>query len=49
MKIGQLAEHNVKNIFLKTSYTKFCGETSLRPFSKKPKMSILLNEESEIL
>ena len=37
MKFGQLIEYNMKNIFLKKSYTEFGGETSPRPFSEKSK------------
>ena len=42
MKFGQLMEFNVKNI--KKSYTKYDGETSLRPFSEKLKLSISLDQ-----
>ena len=40
MKFGQLMERDMRNIFLKKSYTKFDGETSPRPFSEKLKFSI---------
>ena len=40
IKFGQLREYNMKNIFLKKSYRKCGGETSPRPFSEKPKLSI---------
>ena len=43
MKFGQLIEFNMKNIFLKKSYTECCGETIPGPFSKKSKLSIFLN------
>ena len=33
MKFGQLIESNMRNIFLEKSYTKWGGETSIRPFS----------------
>ena len=33
MKFGQLIESNMRNIFLEKSYTKWGGETRLRPFS----------------
>ena len=33
MKLGQLIEHSLINIFLGKSYTKCGGETSPRPFS----------------
>ena len=34
-KYGQLIECNIKNVFSEKSYTKYDGETILRPFSKK--------------
>ena len=49
MKFGQLREYNMKNIFLEKPYTKFGGETSPRPFSKKLKLSISLDQQSEFL
>ena len=44
MKCGQLIEYNMRNIFLKKSYTKCSGETSPRPFSGKLKLSISLDQ-----
>ena len=44
MKFGHLKEDNMKNIFLKKSYTKGGGETIHRPFSKKSKLSISLDQ-----
>ena len=38
MKLGQLIEFNMGNIFLEKSYTKCGGETIPRPFSKKIKI-----------
>ena len=35
MKLGQLIEYNMRNIFIEKSYTKHGGETIPRPFSKK--------------
>ena len=35
MNLGQLIEYNMRNIFLKKSYTKSVGQTSLRPFPGK--------------
>ena len=35
MKFGLLIEYNMRNIFLNKSCTKFGGETTPRPFSKK--------------
>ena len=37
MKLGQLIEYNMGNIFLKTSYTKSGGDTIPKPFSKNSK------------
>ena len=44
MKFGQLIEHNMRNIFLEKSYTKYSGETIPRSYSKKSKLSISLNQ-----
>ena len=44
MKFGQLIEYNMRKIFLETSYTKCCGETSPRSFSGKSKLSIYLDQ-----
>ena len=44
MKFGQLIEYNMRNIFLEKLYTKCGGETSPRPFSKKLKLSISLDQ-----
>ena len=44
MKIGQLIECNMRNIFLDKSYSKCGGETSPRPFSEKLKLSISLDQ-----
>ena len=44
MTFGQLIEYNVKNIFVEKSYTKCGGETIPRPFSKKSKLSISLDQ-----
>ena len=44
MKFGQLIEYNMRNIFDEKSYTKCGGETILRPFSKKSKLSISLDQ-----
>ena len=40
MKFDQLIECNMRNIFLEESYTKYDGETNLRPFSEKLKLSM---------
>ena len=39
MKLDQLIEYNVREIFLEKSYTKCVRETIPRLFSKKPKLS----------
>ena len=44
MKFGQLVDYEMRNIFPEKSYTKHGGETSPRPFSKKPKLSISLDQ-----
>ena len=49
MKLGQLIEYNMSNIFLKTSYTKCGRETIPRLFSKKLKLSISLDQKSKVL
>ena len=49
MKFGQLLESNMRNIFLKKSYTKCGGETSPRLISQKSKFSISLNQQSKVL
>ena len=49
MKLGQsVVECNMRNVFLKGSYTKCCGEISPRLFYQKSKLGISL-EQSEIL
>ena len=49
MKFDQLIEHNMRNFFLEKSCSKCGGETSLRPFFQKSKLSIYLDHQSEIL
>ena len=49
MKLGQLIGYNKKNIFLEISYTEYGGETSPRPFFKKSKLSIYLDQQSKVL
>ena len=44
MRFGQVIEHNMRNIFLENSYKKCGEETSPRPFSKKLKLSISLDQ-----
>ena len=47
MKFGQLIEHNLRNIFLEESYTKYGAETIPKPFFKKSKLSISLDQYSK--
>ena len=49
LKYGQLIEYNMRNIFIGKSYTKWGEEASLRPFYKKSKLSIPMDQQSEIL
>ena len=49
IKFGQLTKHNMKNIFLAKSYSKCGGEACPRNFYKKSKVSIYLDQQSEIL
>ena len=49
MKFGQLIEYNMRNIFLEKPNTKCGGETSLRPFYKKSKLSISVSQQFEML
>ena len=44
MKLGQLIEYSMRNIILGKSYTKCVEETILRPFSKKSKLSMSLEQ-----
>ena len=44
IKFGQLIAYNMRNIFLETSYTKCGGDTIPKPFSKKSKLSISLDQ-----
>ena len=44
MKFGQLIECIMRNIFLKKSYTKCCGETSPRPIYEKLKLKLKLDQ-----
>ena len=49
MKFGQLIEYGMRNIFLEKSHTEYGGETIPRPFSKKSKSSISLDQLSKVL
>ena len=44
MKFGQIIEYNLRNIFAEKPYTKCGGETVPRPFPKKLKLSISLDQ-----
>ena len=39
----------MRNIFGEKSYTKCGGETILRPFSKKSKLIVFLDQKSKVL
>ena len=43
-KFGQLIKYNMKKNFLEKSCTKCGGDTIPRPFSKKSKLTISLNQ-----
>ena len=49
MKFGQSIEYNLRNIFIEKSYIKCDGETILRPFFEKLKLSISLDQHSKVL
>ena len=49
IKFGQLIEYNMKNVFLEILCTKCWGETITKPFSKKSKFSMPLDQLSKIL
>ena len=49
MKFSKLREYNMRNIFLEKSYINCGGETSLSPFSKKPKLIMSLEQPSKVL
>ena len=44
LKTGQLLEYDLRNIFLEKSYAKYGWETISIPFSKKPILSISLDQ-----
>ena len=44
MNFGQLIEYDMRNTFLETTCAKCGGETIPRLFSKKPKLSIVLDQ-----
>ena len=49
MKFGQLTVYNMRNILLEKSNKKCGGKTSPRPFPKKSKLSIFLDQQSKAL
>ena len=49
MKFGQLIEYNIKNIFLEKSFAKCGRKANLKPFYKKQKLRISLDQQSEML
>ena len=49
MKFCQLIEYKMRNIFFEKSSTKYREETIPRPFSKKLKLSISLDQYSRVL
>ena len=49
MKFGQLIEYNMAKHFLEKSYTECGRETIPRPFTKKSKLSISLDQYSKVL
>ena len=44
MRFGQLTEYNMRNMFLKKSYTSYSEKTIPRPLSKKSNLSISLDQ-----
>ena len=49
IKSGQLIEYNMRNIFFEQSFSKCGGEASPRPFNKKSKLSLSLDQQSGML
>ena len=48
IEFGQLTEYNIRNYFLEISYTKWGGEASPSSFHKKSKLSVCLDQQSEM-
>ena len=44
MKLSQLIEYKMRNVFLEETYTKCSGETILTLFSRKSNLSISLDQ-----
>ena len=49
MRFGQFIEYNMRKNFVEKSYTKYGEESISRPFFKKPKLSISLDQYSKVL
>ena len=49
MKFAQLITNKLKKVFLEKSYTKCGGEASPRPFYNKSKLSMSIDQQSEML
>ena len=49
MKFGQLIEYKMRNIFLGKSNTNCGGEANPKPFYKKSKLSLSLNQQPKML
>ena len=49
MKIGQLITYNMRNILFEKPYAQYGGKTSPQPLSKKSKLNISLDQQTEIL
>ena len=44
MKFGQLIEYNMRNILFEKPYSKFVAEAGTKPFYRKSKLSISLDQ-----
>ena len=49
MKFGPIIGYNMRDIFLKKSYTKYDRKTIPRPFSKKTKLRISVDQQPNVL
>ena len=49
MKFGQLIDYNIRISFIEKSCTKCSEESNPRPFYKKSKLSISLDQQSKVL
>ena len=49
MKLGQVIEYNMTNIFVEKSYKKCAVDTIPGPLSKKSKLSISLDQQCKVL